>query len=125
QLAELLCLSDLHIYLTVPFVLSWSMLDALASGCVVLASDVPPVREMIEPGCNGLVAPFFDTDSLVEQALRVLDDRAAYRPLGETARGRMQEKYSLDVAIPELKAYFERVTQMRGMNPPSNSATLE
>jgi len=109
QLAELLCLSDLHLYLTVPFVLSWSMLDALASGCVVLASDVPPVREMIEHGRNGLVAPFFDTDSLAETALRVLNDPAAHRALGVAARAEMQAKYSLDVAIPQLKAYFERV----------------
>src|SRR5439155_2356698 len=113
QLAELLCLSDLHVYLTVPFVLSWSMLDALASGCVVLASDVPPVREMMEPGRNGLVAPFFDTDSLVEHALRVLDNPTAHRPLGEMARARMQAEYSLEVTIPELKAYFERVAQRR------------
>jgi len=109
QLAELLCLSDLHLYLTVPFVLSWSMLDALASGCVVLASDVPPVREMIDHGRNGLVAPFFDTDSLAETALRVLNDPAAHRALGVAARDEMQAKYSLDVAIPQLKAYFERV----------------
>jgi glycosyltransferase involved in cell wall biosynthesis len=109
QLAELLCLSDLHLYLTVPFVLSWSMLDALASGCLVLASDVPPVREMIDNGRNGLVAPFFDIDSLAETALRVLDDPAAHRPLGAAAREEMQAKYSLDVAIPQLKAYFERV----------------
>ena len=55
-------LSDLHIYLTAPFVLSWSLLDAMASGCVVLASDVPPVREVIEPGQNGLIEPLFDVD---------------------------------------------------------------
>src|SRR5207245_10046952 len=90
QLAELLCLSDLHIYLTVPFVLSWSMLDALASGCVVLASDVPPVGERTEPGCNGLVAPCCDTDSRLGQAPRVLGGRAAYRHLGEAGRGRIE-----------------------------------
>ncbi len=55
QLADILRISDLHIYLTAPFVLSWSLLNAMASGCVVLGSDVPPVREVIRPGENGLV----------------------------------------------------------------------
>src|SRR5262249_44014226 len=57
QLADILRLSDLHIYLTSPFVLSWSVLNAMASGCVVLASDVPPVREVINAGKDGLVEP--------------------------------------------------------------------
>ena len=75
----------------------------------MLAADVPPVREVIEPETNGLVAPFFDTDSLVETALRVLADPAAFRPLGLGARRTMEERYSIDLAIPELKEYFERV----------------
>ena len=73
RLADLLCLSDLHVYLTAPFVTSWSMFNALACGCVVLASDVEPVREIIEHGRTGLLAPLFDTDLQVETALRVLD----------------------------------------------------
>ena len=86
HLAAIFRLSDLHIYLTAPFVLSWSLLDAMASGCVVLASDVPPVREVIEPGQNGLIEPLFDVDRLTETALRVLDDPAAFAPLGRAAR---------------------------------------
>jgi glycosyltransferase involved in cell wall biosynthesis len=109
RLAVLLGLSDLHVYLTVPFVLSWSLLDALSCGCVVLASDVPPVREVIVPGVNGLVEPLFDTERQVEAALRVLDDPDAHRPLGRAARALMEEKYSVDVAVPGLKRYFERV----------------
>ena len=67
------------VYLSVPFVLSWSLLDALSSGCVVLAGDVPPVREVIEPGRTGLVEPLFDADRLAGTALRVLEDPAAFR----------------------------------------------
>jgi glycosyltransferase involved in cell wall biosynthesis len=113
QLAGVLCLSDLHVYLTVPFVLSWSLLNALACGCVVLASDVEPVREVIEPGRNGLVAPLFDTEALAETALRVLADPAAFRPLGAAGRRLMEEKYGLEAAVAGLKEYFERMAATR------------
>jgi glycosyltransferase involved in cell wall biosynthesis len=76
---------------------------------VVLGSDVPPVREGISSGVNGLIKPLCDTDRQVNTALRVLDDPPAFRPLGQAARRLMVEKYSLEVAVPELKAYFERV----------------
>src|SRR5262249_56291638 len=85
-LADLLGLSDLHLYLTVPFVPSWSLINALACGCVVLASDVEPVRELIEPGVNGLLEPLFDTDRLVETALRGLAEPAGFRPPGDARR---------------------------------------
>ena len=77
---RLLSLSDLHIYLTVPFVLSWSLLNALACGCTVLASDTAPVREVIRDGSNGLLADFFDIDGLADKAVAVLRDPPAYRP---------------------------------------------
>jgi len=78
---------------------------------VVLGSDVDPVREVISPGLSGLLEPLFDTERLAETALRVLDDPGSYRPLGQAARALVEEKYGLDVCIPELKNYFERVTQ--------------
>lgn len=109
RLAEILAISDLHLYLTVPFVLSWSLLNAMSCGCVVLASDVPPVREVIEPDIHGLIEPLFDLDRLTASALRVLDDPAAFHPLGQSARARIEERYSLDVCIPALKDYFERI----------------
>jgi glycosyltransferase involved in cell wall biosynthesis len=108
QLALLLARSDLHLYLTVPFVLSWSLFNALSCGAVVLASDVAPVREVIEPGINGLVAPLFDIERLTATALQVLNDPAAFRALGDNARSLMENRYSLDASIPALKDYFER-----------------
>lgn len=111
QLADLLCLSDLHVYLTVPFVPSWSLINAMACGCVVLAADVGPVREIIDPGRTGLVAPLFDIEALAETALRVLDDPAAYSPLGRAARALVSERYSLETCIPALADFFERMVK--------------
>lgn len=109
RLAEVLCLSDLHLYLTVPFVLSWSLLNAMSCARVVLGSDVPPVREVLDPGRTGLVEPLFDIDRLTRAALAVLDDPAEYRPIGAAARTLLEERYSLDACIPGLKDYFERI----------------
>ncbi|HWE39504.1 MAG TPA: glycosyltransferase [Isosphaeraceae bacterium] len=113
RLAEVLALSDLHFYLTVPFCLSWSLFDAMACGAVVLAADVGPVRELVAHGRNGLLAPLFDEDVLVETSLRVLDDPAAFADLGREARRHVEGRYSLDVAIPELAGFFRRVASLR------------
>ncbi len=110
-LADVLARSALHVYLSVPFVASWSLLNALSAGCVVLAGDTEPVREMIEPGRHGLLAPLFDADELTRLALAVLDDPAAHAPLGEGGRRLVEEKYSVEVAVPALKEFFERAAK--------------
>jgi glycosyltransferase involved in cell wall biosynthesis len=112
-LAEILGASDLHIYLTVPFVLSWSLLNAMASGCVVLASDTAPVREVVRDGENGLLRDFFDADGLAAAALRVLADREAHRDLGRAAAETVSRSYSLDVTLPSLTSYYEEVARSR------------
>jgi glycosyltransferase involved in cell wall biosynthesis len=110
-LARLLNRSDLHIYLTVPFVLSWSLMNALACGATVLASDTPPVCEMIQHGQNGLLFDFFDVDSLVHQAHEILDDPARFQPLGAAGVEMIRNRYSLDVCLPQLVELFEKVLQ--------------
>ena len=107
-LADVLRRSDLHIYWSVPFVVSWSLLDAMASGCVVLAADTPAVREVIEPNVNGLLEPFFDVEGFVDTACRVLADPAAFRPLGWAARRRMEEEYGADATLAGFKTFLER-----------------
>lgn len=117
ELVQILSLSDLHVYLTVPFVLSWSMINALACGCTVLASDTAPVREMIEHEKNGLLAGFYDVDRLTELALNVLDDPATYRPLGQAGVEMVHEKYSLARKLPEMLDLYERVVAGTGARP--------
>ena len=104
DLARLLAASDLHVYLTVPFVLSWSLFDALACGAVVLASDTAPVRELVTHERTGLLAPFFDVDGLAATANRVLDDPAAFKPLGRAGTELIRASYSLDVSVAQFLA---------------------
>src|SRR5262249_18090357 len=91
QLANLFNLTDLHIYLTVPFVPSWSLMDALSCGATVLASDTEPVREMIVHGENGLLVDFFDVDGWVENANRILDRPVDFRHLGMSGSRMIRE----------------------------------
>jgi glycosyltransferase involved in cell wall biosynthesis len=107
DLARLLAITDLHIYLTVPFVLSWSMMDALACGATVLASNTAPVLEMIRDGHNGLLADFFDVERLAELAGKVLDNPADFKHLGQAGVNMIQEHYSLAVGLPRMLALYE------------------
>lgn len=106
---NLLQRSSAHIYLTYPFVLSWSCLEAMASGCLVIASDTPPVAEVIENGVNGLLFPFYDTDALAERTIAALANAADYLPLRAAARENVIERYDLQSCLMRQCALIERV----------------
>jgi glycosyltransferase involved in cell wall biosynthesis len=108
DLATLLAATDLHIYLTVPFVLSWSMMDAMSCGAVLLGSATAPVQEMIRDGENGLLADFFDVDTFVAKAIAVLKDPDGHRHLGRAAEQTIAEKYSLEAVLPRMIQLYER-----------------
>ncbi|MGC0155357.1 glycosyltransferase family 4 protein [Chromobacterium vaccinii] len=77
---KVLQVSAAHVYLSYPFVLSWSLLEAMASGCRVVASDTAPVREVMRDGVNGHLVGFFDGEAWVERVRDALrDDRPAMR----------------------------------------------
>jgi glycosyltransferase involved in cell wall biosynthesis len=117
DLGKLLASSDLHMYLTVPFVLSWSMMDALSCGAVVLGSATAPVKEMIRDGENGLLADFFDTDEMAAKAVQVLRDPAAFRPLGRAAEEMVVRDYSLEAVLPRMLAMYEEAVNRRAAMP--------
>jgi glycosyltransferase involved in cell wall biosynthesis len=71
---SLLQISRLHIYLTYPFVLSWSMLEAMACGAPVLASATPPVQEIIQDNKNGYLFDFFDQEQLISRAVTLSEN---------------------------------------------------
>ncbi|GAA4220066.1 glycosyltransferase involved in cell wall biosynthesis [Sagittula marina] len=95
-------ISTAHVYLTYPFVLSWSLLEAMSAGCAILASDTAPVKEVMTEGENGLMVDFFDTEALVERLGTLLDDADLRKRLGETAREFVRGKYDLaGVCLPQ------------------------
>lgn len=108
-LAEIFSVSDLHLYPSVPFVLSWSLLDAMACECVVLAADVAPVREVVTHEETGLLVDFFDEDEMASRALEVLSDPERFRPLGRAAREAILRERSLDAVYPQLEALYLRM----------------
>jgi glycosyltransferase involved in cell wall biosynthesis len=78
---QVLRVSSVHLYLTYPFVLSWSMLEAMSAGCLVLGSATPPVEEVIRDGDNGLLVDFFDIRAITARIAEILADPEAYRDI--------------------------------------------
>src|SRR5215510_14904189 len=108
-----LAAGDAHIYLTVPFVLGWSMMDALACGAVVIGSDTAPVREMITPGENGFLADFFDPEAIADRTTAVLRDPAAFAPIRRNAVRFIRERYSLERVLPRMVALYRATARRR------------
>src|SRR5262249_11690005 len=79
--------SDVHVYLTYPFVASWSLREAMACGCCIVASDTSPVRNFLTNGRTALLTPFFDAEALAASILRGLDDAKLARRLRSAVRG--------------------------------------
>jgi len=97
----LLQLSTVHVYLTYPFVLSWSLLEAMSAGCAMVASDTQPLREAITHGETGRLVDFFDVAGLASEICALLDDPAARQRLGANARAFAQAHYDLKrVCLP-------------------------
>jgi glycosyltransferase involved in cell wall biosynthesis len=92
---KVLQVSAAHVYLTYPFVLSWSMLEAMATGCLVIGSRTGPVQEVIEDGVNGLLVDFFDHGAMADRVVAALDNQAAMRHLREAAQATARNRYSL------------------------------
>jgi glycosyltransferase involved in cell wall biosynthesis len=80
-------------------VLSWSLLEALALECVVVASDTGPVREVIRNGQNGLLVPFFDREALAGKIIDVLAAPERFASLGKRARTELVRDFSFEGAV--------------------------
>ena len=99
---SLLRVSACHVYLTYPFVLSWSCIESLSAGCLVVGSKTPPVMEAIRHGDNGLLVDFFDVDGLADTVVDVLSNPTRWAPLRSRARALAIERYDLKrVCLPQ------------------------
>jgi glycosyltransferase involved in cell wall biosynthesis len=92
--------SSVHVYLTRPFVLSWSLLESMATGCLLVASNTAPVREAIEHGVNGLLVDFFDIHAIADRLEEALDKQERLAPLREAARQTIVGRYALAALLP-------------------------
>ena len=100
QFLHLLQLSKAHVYLTYPFVLSWSLLEAMSTECAIVGSDTAPVKELIKHGHNGLLIDFFDHEALAETVTELLKNRKLANTLGRNARTTILRNYSLEQCVP-------------------------
>ena len=109
QFIPLLQLSACHVYLTYPFVMSWSLLEAMACGCAVVGSDTAPVREVIRHGENGLLVDFFSPADLASAVVELLQDRERAAAFGVAARSTVQRTYDLDVCVQRQLSLMDLV----------------
>ncbi len=105
---SILQVSRVHAYLTYPFVLSWSMIEAMAAGCHVVGSQVPPVAEAIDDGLNGSLVDFFDVPAWSRTLTTALADPARFDPLRQAARQTAITRYDLRaVCLPKMVQFVE------------------
>jgi glycosyltransferase involved in cell wall biosynthesis len=117
QFIRVLHASSVHVYLTYPFVLSWSMLEAMACGCLVIGSATPPVQEVIRDRENGLLVDFFSAAQIAERIDEVLDHPDRMAALRAAARRTIVERYDLKrVCLPQFSELINRL--LAGERPP-------
>jgi len=105
-LVDLYRLSDCHFYWTVPFTLSWSLFQAMSTGCLVIGSDSAPVRDAITDNVTGYLFQPNDIDAMVQSMLEVLANPNQSKQLRANARQKMIENFSFQVCLPKLAEFF-------------------
>ena len=99
--------SSAHVYLTYPFVLSWSLLEAMSAGCVVIASDTAPLQDVID-GKNGILVPFFDTDELALRVIEAVSKPRRHTAMRERARDFVRDRYDAQrICVPQMLELIE------------------
>ncbi|WEX74333.1 glycosyltransferase family 4 protein [Sinorhizobium numidicum] len=108
-LRQLFQISAAHLYLTYPFVLSWSVLEAMACGALIIGSDTAPLQEVIRSGRNGILVPFFDTDALADAVLEVLKNPESFFGLRVAARRTVEQRFRLSDCLARQQALIGKL----------------
>jgi glycosyltransferase involved in cell wall biosynthesis len=104
--------STVHVYLTYPFVLSWSLLEAMSAGCAIVASDTAPVREVIKHNETGLLVDFFDVNKIFEQVSYLLVNPVERQRLGNMASEFVLKRYDLQsVCLSSQQKWINALVQ--------------
>jgi glycosyltransferase involved in cell wall biosynthesis len=101
QYLQVIQASSVHVYLTRPFVLSWSMLEAMSTGCLIVGSDTAPVTEIIKDGENGLLVDFFSPKKIADRIDEVLNHPTQMSEIRNQARNTILERYALADLLPQ------------------------
>jgi len=113
--------SDAHVYLTYPFVASWSLREAMAMGCPIVGSDTPTVTEFITPNETGLLTPFLKPKAIAQDTLGLLEDKALTAKLRENARAYAEKRLGMQ---EYLDSYVRLIEQLTGQNPTSSTKPI-
>ncbi|MXQ12752.1 glycosyltransferase [Microvirga makkahensis] len=107
QFVRVLQISSAHVYMTYPFVLSWSSIEAMALECRIVASDTAPVREIVTDGVNGRLFPFFDHKALAERVRETLAEKEKSAAMAKEARRIAVERYDYEtVCLPQWREFL-------------------
>ncbi len=106
---RVLQISTVHVYMTYPFVLSWSMLESMSAGCLVVGSRTAPVMEVLKHGDNGLLVDFFNREQLVETVVKAIENRKDMMDIRRRARQTIIDKYDFNtVCLPKQFQLIEK-----------------
>lgn len=109
QYLQVIQASSVHVYLTRPFVLSWSMIEAMSTGCLIVGSDTAPVTEIIRDGENGLLVDFFEPKKIADRIDEVLDHPTRMAEIRAKARETVLERYALADLLPQHIQFIKNV----------------
>jgi len=101
--------SHIHIYLTYPYILSWSLLEAMATGCLVISSDTEPVKEVIEDNRNGLLVDFFSPGQIADKVDEIFANPEKFEAVRENARRTITEKYDMKNLLNQQMELVKRM----------------
>ena len=110
---SVLQVSQVHVYLTYPFVLSWSLIEAMSAECAIVASDTAPVKEVIKNGKTGVLVDFFDGKALVRRIDSLLKDETRRTKLGAAARAFVVKNYDLQSrCLPAQLKWVDKLAKL-------------